>query len=559
MNSNFKKLALASAVAVAGVGFTTTVGASSTDNSINNENSGDAAIIPYYNVAGGYVTGVHIINTSDRTTPVKVRLRQRSDSEDVLDFNVVMSPKDVWTGIIKARESDGAVTMTSSDTTCTVPLMTSSGLSAGLVADEGYVEIFAMAQPVANADTARVSTYTAGEMAPVAIAAKHVAGVPRDCEFVKDNFVRNKSSVAPSTSGNGVWTSALTGAVGMLGAQTVTSFQTTTWGDAAEDTLKVSWFIREQDAGWEVGGSAQHIQNFIDDPSMSNQSSAIGGLETYADPLGFDFPNINGGSMTLTTVGATGTSDSAFAAGADAGDQERNSLTKLTVGGADNLSRTSASNDWVYKVGDGTEITADWVVAFPGQLNLCRDANDIGYTAATGKYTGGVTVSIAAYDREEGVYTVVPDDDIVVSPAPPGAVAPTAKLTEEVNLIRFSDDAEPVGAFGDVSAKVVPANGFENGWAMVSMTGNASKKVCDYTPYAAPTLGTESIRLDSNANLARDADNDLTQTNMAWNKSAALGTTEVVTLGYAAWKKVRADEPGANYGRAVEHTWTNAS
>jgi len=284
---------------------------------------------------------------------------------------------------------------------------------------------------------------------------------------------------------------------------------------------------------------------------MSNQSSALPGLETYADPLGFDFPNQNGGSQTYTAVGAT-----MAASTITHGDMARTGYADLF---ATELSRTSASNDWVYKVGDGTEITADWVVTFPGQINLCRDANDIGYTAASGKYSGGVTVSWSAYDREEGQYAVTPDDDIVVSPAPPGGVAPTQKLTEEVNLIRYSDDGEDaVGAFGAVSTKVVAANGYENGWAAMSISGNPDKTVCDYTPYAAPAVGTTSTRLADDANLARNADNDLTQTNMAWNEQDLPASNSVITLGYAAWKKVRADEPGANYGRAVEHTWTNS-
>ena len=61
-------------------------------------NLGDLAIVPYYTVQDGWVTGVHIINSSEYTQVVKLRLRRATDSADVMDINLVMSPKDEWVG-----------------------------------------------------------------------------------------------------------------------------------------------------------------------------------------------------------------------------------------------------------------------------------------------------------------------------------------------------------------------------------------------------------------------------------------------------------------------------
>ena len=36
---------------------------------------GDLALVPYYTVRGQWVTGIHIVNTSDSTQVVKVRFR----------------------------------------------------------------------------------------------------------------------------------------------------------------------------------------------------------------------------------------------------------------------------------------------------------------------------------------------------------------------------------------------------------------------------------------------------------------------------------------------------
>jgi hypothetical protein len=542
MSSNFKKLSISSAVAVATA---TLAGMANSAVTTNGDNAGDAAIIPYYNVADGYVTGVHLINTAAGTTAVKVRLRQRADSEDVLDFNVVLSPHDVWTGLIKADPTTGAVTMTSSDTTCTVPLMTAAGLTAGLVADEGYVEILSMGHPL-------------DENEPVAKAAKHANGVPNNCEFVKDNFKRANDSGAswapPSgTTPDGVWDINLTGATGKVGTQTSATFQTTRWVNAT-NTLKVSWFMREADAGWEIGGNAQHLVDFLTVPSMSNQSSALSGRETYADPLGFDYPNMNGGSVLVSGAGTSasivaGGFASASATGANGTyDNELGERDRLAAMMGSGLYRNSASNDWVYKVGDGTEITSDWVVTFPGQINLCEDANDIG---------PGVEITMSSWDREEATYVITPEDDIVVSPAPPGAIVPTTTLDEEVNVLRVSDEgSDSVGAFDNAEAAVVSANGFESGWARLTLEGNAGKYACDYSPYEAVGAGKVSVRYHTKA-VNTDPTKGAVQQNMAWNKSA-VATDNVLTLGYAAWKKVRADEPGANYGRAVEHTWTGS-
>ena len=57
---------------------------------------GDLALVPYYTVRGQWVTGIHIVNTSDMTQVVKFRVRRATDGMNALDFNIVMSPRDVY-------------------------------------------------------------------------------------------------------------------------------------------------------------------------------------------------------------------------------------------------------------------------------------------------------------------------------------------------------------------------------------------------------------------------------------------------------------------------------
>src|SRR6188768_1145447 len=102
MKVPFKSLSLAAAVTAASIGSAGAFAQSLADN----EGLGDLAIVPYYTVEAAWSTGVDVINTSAQTQVVKIRLRRAVDSMDALDFNVVLSPNDVWTGYLeKAPDS----------------------------------------------------------------------------------------------------------------------------------------------------------------------------------------------------------------------------------------------------------------------------------------------------------------------------------------------------------------------------------------------------------------------------------------------------------------------
>ncbi len=180
MKSNFKRFGLAAAVSAVAAGY---AGMADAQTSVSRAigNLGDTAIIPYYTVQDNWVTGVHIINTSEATQVVKLRLRRASDSADALDFNLVLSPKDEWTGFID--DSSGRVAFTTTDSSCTVPVRSDGVFTMPTIyedgAEEGYIEVIGMGQPTSEAE-------------PIAIFAKHTsAGVPGDCNAVASNFFAN--------------------------------------------------------------------------------------------------------------------------------------------------------------------------------------------------------------------------------------------------------------------------------------------------------------------------------------------------------------------------------
>ena len=192
MNANFKPLGLAAAVATATAGYTGVANATLAGNT----QLGDLALVPYYTVNDGYATGMSIINTADVTQVVKVRLRRAEDSMDAMDFNVVLSPYDVYTGTITKKGDD--IFFVSNDNSCTAPAYPAGGFKMPFIyrsgAEEGYVEIISMGSPEAE-------TY------PIAVAAKHGSdGVPANCSGVRDNFYAGGASGVSRGNVNSVLT-----------------------------------------------------------------------------------------------------------------------------------------------------------------------------------------------------------------------------------------------------------------------------------------------------------------------------------------------------------------
>jgi hypothetical protein len=117
---------------------------------------GHILYVPYFSTQEGNVTAISIVNT-DRVygKVLKVRFRGASNSDDLYDFQVFLSPGDVWTAGI-AQQADGRSRLDTSDKSCTLPsnvngaFITSRIAAAGGVAEtrEGYIEILTMADIV---------------------------------------------------------------------------------------------------------------------------------------------------------------------------------------------------------------------------------------------------------------------------------------------------------------------------------------------------------------------------------------------------------------------------
>ena len=84
------------------------VGLTSVSNAVNlnSDGLGEVLIYPFYTVNNGLDTLLSVVNTTADVKAVKVRFVDSKNSREVLDFNLYLSPFDVWTGVITDPDGD---------------------------------------------------------------------------------------------------------------------------------------------------------------------------------------------------------------------------------------------------------------------------------------------------------------------------------------------------------------------------------------------------------------------------------------------------------------------
>ena len=128
---------------------------------VNADGIGHILLLPYYSAQGGNATILSLTNTDYLNgKAVKVRFRGATNGDSVLDLTVFLAPNDVWNGLVSQDPSTGSAQLTSADSSCTLPSLSSgnalrfsgSRLRPGLSSSEavshtleGYVELMTMA------------------------------------------------------------------------------------------------------------------------------------------------------------------------------------------------------------------------------------------------------------------------------------------------------------------------------------------------------------------------------------------------------------------------------
>ena len=95
---------------------------------INERGTGETLIYPFYSAENGNNTLVNIANTTTDTKAVKVRIIEAQNSQEVLDFNLYLSPKDHYSFSISATD-DGGAKLVTGDNSCTVPAIPADGVA----------------------------------------------------------------------------------------------------------------------------------------------------------------------------------------------------------------------------------------------------------------------------------------------------------------------------------------------------------------------------------------------------------------------------------------------
>ena len=496
------KLNLLTLIAVCAMG---AVSATTANATVASNGIGDLAIIPYYTVQDDWQTGIHITNATEFTQVLKFRMRRGSDSADALDFNIILSPLDVWVANIQSNNA-GDIVVSTTDNSCTAPL-----LSNGIVtmpstyrqgAEEGYIEVIGMAQISVSS--------------PIGRASKHGSdGKPLSCTSVRSNFLVDSVTAYNTSQQSGS---------NELGTQ-----GTNTYSDVSNG-LKVSYFIRDAASGIEFGNSAIHIQDFQVTPTMTHQQYGLTSFATeQAKALnGFDWPDLNGGGLNTLVDAASNPVTSG---------QGRDRYDKVIRA---DLGFTAVLNDWSYNATNG--VATDWIVTLPGQYTMVDfiklTAFLDGATTATWDYRDiPVTAEIQMFDREEAAHT---PGGLVISPSP----APdTTELQTEVNVIQWGPSTNSRVFTSAYNITVDPSEaGIGNpfGWARLSVTpgrklnlagtGTVPQSVCDLVRYAAlGGLGGATVEM-----------------------CVPVVNLAAPMIGFAAWQRTFSDAK-MNYGRIVEH------
>lgn len=433
--NTFKRKALFTAV-LAGLG---TVGTAEAVY-LNPNGTGQVLVYPYYTVqsAGGnaWNTYLSVVNTTTRAKALKVRVLEGKTSAEVLDFNLFLSPNDVWTAaIIPGATATDAARIVTTDVSCTNPVgqmradlggtgepfrnfqySTGGDALPGTGLDrtrEGYVEILEMGTLTGAWATA--VTHTS-------------AGTPANCGVVQGQTLTPSSIENPSG--------------GLSGTGTLINVN------------------NGQDAGYKADAlEAWRSASFYTDAGFITPSLADASPATSVVVRAGEIDPVTGASVFIEADRSTFVTTSGVPAGARA-------VASVYM-------HTAVINEYILDTGSAS--LTDWVITQPLKRVF------VSSTTAAQPYTNVLTASGACetigftfFNREERSATAAGAD---FSPLPP-AGSPNS-LCWESNVLSIRNGQAHTTASTTSSAVLGSVNltnvnvtsTFQNGWARLTFTG----------------------------------------------------------------------------------------
>lgn len=536
-----KFLALSVALALGGV-----AGTANAAITVQQDGIGHSLVVPYFTTQAGQHTYLNIVNTDTiNGKAVKVRFRGALDSDDIFDFQVFLSPGDVWVADVQPSPDGEGTALFTNDNSCTLPKNVgkdwtqpggvwtpgpnSKFITARLKGDdpvgvkEGYVEIFNMADipPALNVTSGVNPLYTAikhvNSVAPCTGAEDAVAGVLGAIELnnrasfdVAGQFSDQLEAPTPTLFGNWVIlntadNSAYSAWATAFQAGTATRMVYSSQNDARVYTP--SNLVTEFNSGAPTGDPAYGdygIRSTADAVLLDNATNVL--------TAKYDFPDMS----TPYEVATTSADAQALALST--------SLLRATTTGE--FMASSAE-------GTGVLLATDWVFSQPtrryhvagrgGKYAFGTNATVTGlastitapYAASFVTYADdghGACVQVGdylPYDRSENTKEGG-SSNIVVSPAVPGVTAKVYLCNETgvVSLNNGKASASGVlksktssvkvgsGYAGAVDVTFSPATLTNTGWATLSLAAPAN------TFGGLPLLGQQFSKFVAGANSA---------------------------------------------------------
>ncbi|MBT4146109.1 MAG: hypothetical protein HOE45_04395 [Gammaproteobacteria bacterium] len=514
----FKKTKIA-AVSAAVLGLSSMTAQAVSLNEAGSE--GSVLVFPYYNVNNGFVTSYNLINTTDAYKALKVRFRESENSNDVLDFNVYLSPQDVFTMMLK-EGSDGGVNLTTTDRSCTQPAIPASGVlfrhtaytsTSTMDVREGYLEVIEMGEVPASTTVTFPPSATAVTVQSGLLHAQP-SGIPANCAVIEQAWIQGafkqggaasntaaidlvnpKSPGYPFESANSA--ANFYGQSGSVANTGLTSPKGGMVGSSIlVDTINVVGFVAEPASirNYQTT-TAQHYlssdQNFYLLPSLASgnvptsERASTDGVAapvtatygTVARDFGLDDQKVLPRTSVPSGINPMPVSDALLVT--QVGNQYflgPNTLTDYVITAP--MRKHAIYNDYQY-VSSGTGYSATTATLPNGDIvGDIPVGGKIGDATATGAYwdylgvtNDDVNASVIYYNREEGKDVPTPGD---FSP-PIVTVTPEVPLIREVNILSLVKTlGTPESVLGSKNARqLLVIGGFDNGFVQLSFANAA--------------------------------------------------------------------------------------
>ncbi len=417
--NTFKKKSLHAAV-LAGLG---ALGVAGTANAvhINPDGVGQVLIYPYYTVRNNNVTAMSVINSTSQTKIVKVRFLEGKNSREVLDFNLFLSPQDVWTGVILPTATGAR--LETNDNSCVTPSDLFNDPTTNTIRTDGTFALNEFKNYTfsgANADNPTMGTVDRTREGYIEVIEMGVVTTPLVTGFIK----HGANGIPANCAALDAYDSFSTGAAPAGGFFSATQHLIAPTGDLfgrasivnAANGTNYAFEPTALDSWW---APAVPQAAYFPSGDLNPNISLTTGIDTVSRVFVNQSDSVSGVAGVVTSQWLT----------------SRDAVTAV-------LMRDSINNEFIT---DAVTLSKnDWVITMPTKRNHIGVGTGIGATGrpfsnnfASATPTGACDAYLLGiFNREEGSLTTAPGV-ILPSPRPAAAQAPGQTLCWEANVLEF--------------------------------------------------------------------------------------------------------------------------